>query len=50
VLRTLQAAASEGITRAALEVDESSHSNATDVYRRIGFEVIDRSLQYVKEL
>ncbi len=35
---------------AALEVDESSHTNATAVYHRLGFEVIERSIHYVKNL
>lgn len=48
VVRTLQAAASAGLHAAALDVDETSHTQATTVYRRLGFEVAERSITYVK--
>jgi hypothetical protein len=35
--------------RAALDVDESSHTNAGDVYLRLGFEVTERSIHYLKQ-
>lgn len=48
MLRSLQAAAAQGMDRAALDVDESSHTNAGDVYLRLGFEVTERSIHYLK--
>lgn len=48
VVRTLAAAASTGLEVAALDVDETSHTQATTVYRRLGFEVTERSITYVK--
>jgi mycothiol synthase len=50
LVRSLEAAAKEGITTAVLEVDESSHTNATEVYRRLDFTVRSRSIHYMKEL
>jgi len=51
MVRSMQAAAAPGtLDRAALDVDESSHTNATRVYERLGFEVYDRSITYVVEL
>ena len=46
--RSLQASAAVGMDRAALDVDETSHTNATEVYRRLGFSVSLRSIHYVK--
>jgi len=48
VVRTLSAAAAAGLESAALDVDETSHTQATAVYRRLGFEVAERSITYVK--
>jgi ribosomal protein S18 acetylase RimI-like enzyme len=51
IARSLKAAAAAGgIDRAALEVDESSHTNATAVYARLGFEVGSRSIHYLIEV
>jgi ribosomal protein S18 acetylase RimI-like enzyme len=49
MLRTLQAAAAQAMDRAALDVDESSHTNAGDVYLRLGFAVRERSIHYLKQ-
>jgi ribosomal protein S18 acetylase RimI-like enzyme len=48
MLRTMQTAAAQGMERAVLEVDESSHTNAGEVYLRLGFAVTERSIHYVK--
>jgi len=48
--RSLMSAAAIGMERAALNVDENSYTKATEVYRRIGFEVTMRSIHYVKNL
>jgi len=48
MVRTLQAAAAQGMDRAGLDVDESSHTNAVDVYLRLGFAVTERSIHYLK--
>jgi ribosomal protein S18 acetylase RimI-like enzyme len=51
IVRTLQAAAVSGeLDRAALDVDEASHTNATLVYERLGFTTEARSLSYLIEL
>ncbi len=50
VVRTLEAAADAGMEEAALDVDEMSHTEATTVYRRLGFEVAERSITYLKTL
>jgi ribosomal protein S18 acetylase RimI-like enzyme len=51
IIRALQAAAEvPSLDRAALEVDETSHTGATAVYERLGFETYARSLSYVIEL
>jgi ribosomal protein S18 acetylase RimI-like enzyme len=50
LLRTMGAAAAAGLEAAALDVDESSHTNAGEVYLRLGFEVTERSMHYLKEL
>lgn len=46
--RSLMAARAAGLDRASLEVDESSHTNATEVYRRLGFTVAMRTIHYLK--
>jgi GNAT superfamily N-acetyltransferase len=47
MLRSMHAAASTGeLDRAALDVDEMSHTNATLVYERLGFEINARALNY----
>jgi len=46
--RSLVAARDSGLDRASLEVDESSHTNATEVYRRLGFTVAMRTIHYLK--
>jgi ribosomal protein S18 acetylase RimI-like enzyme len=49
VLRSLHAAAAAGgFERASLDVDESSGSGAVRLYADLGFEIADRSIQYVK--
>jgi mycothiol synthase len=48
LIKTLEAAAAAGGDTAGLEVDESSHTGATMVYSRLGFEVIERSIHYLK--
>ena len=51
IIRSMEAAASAGgLDRAALQVDEMSHTNATLVYERLGFETYARSLSYIKTL
>ena len=51
IVRSMEAAASaDGLDRAVLQVDEMSHTNATLVYQRLGFETYSRSLTYVKTL
>jgi ribosomal protein S18 acetylase RimI-like enzyme len=51
MLRSMHAAAATGVLdRAALDVDEMSHTNATLVYQRLGFETYARSLSYVIEV
>lgn len=49
MVRTMEAAAAQGMDRAALDVDESSHTNAREVYLRLGFEVTERSIHYLKQ-
>lgn len=47
ILRSLQAAVSAGgLDRAALDVDGRSHTDATLVYERLGFETLSRALNY----
>lgn len=47
ILRSMQAAVSAGgLDRAALDVDERSHTDATLVYERLGFETLSRALSY----
>jgi ribosomal protein S18 acetylase RimI-like enzyme len=47
ILRSMQAAVSAGgLDRVALDVDEMSHTNATLVYERLGFETYARTLSY----
>lgn len=51
IVRAMKAAASAGgLDRSALQVDEMSHTNATLMYERLGFETYARSLTYVKEI
>lgn len=50
MIRSMQAGAAAGLDRAALEVDEMSHTNATAVYERLGFETYARSINFVDEL
>lgn len=51
IVRSMEAALSTGrLERAALLVDEMSHTHATLVYERLGFETHARSLTYVKTL
>ncbi len=49
MLRTMEAALASGLDHAALDVDESSHTNAGEVYLRLGFEVVERSMHYLKD-
>ena len=48
IVASLLAGKDAGLERAGLDVDESSTTNATLVYERIGFEAAKRSLQYIK--
>lgn len=50
IVRSLVAAKESGLASAALEVDETSHTNATEVYRRLGFSVASRSVHYLRGL
>ena len=51
IIRSMEAAvAAGGLDRAALQVDEMSHTRATLVYERLGFETYARSLTFVKAL
>lgn len=50
VAHTLHAAAGAGADTVALEVDETSHTNATLVYERLGFAVAERSIHYLKRV
>jgi len=50
IVRSMEAAARAGLDRAALEVDEMSHTGATRVYERLGFEIYARSIDFVEEL
>lgn len=51
IVRSLEAAWKTGeLNRAALEVDEMSHTNATVVYERLGFSTSGRSMHYTKRL
>lgn len=50
VVRSMEAAAAAELERAVLEVDETSHTGATEVYRRLGFEVESRTVHYLREL
>lgn len=49
MVRTMHTAAAQGMDRAALDVDESSHTRAGDVYLRLGFAVTERSIHYLKQ-
>jgi ribosomal protein S18 acetylase RimI-like enzyme len=48
MVRSMQAGGEAGLERAVLDVDESSHTNAGDVYLRLGFAVAERSIHYLK--
>ena len=50
LVRSLQAARSAGFTMASLDVDETSHTSATEVYRRLGFTDRSRSIHYYLEV
>jgi GNAT superfamily N-acetyltransferase len=50
IVRSLQAAKAAGFERAGLDVDESSATNATVLYERLGFTVRSRGLQYTKQI
>lgn len=50
IVRSMQAGADAGLDRAALEVDEVSHTNATRVYERLGFRTYARSINFVDEV
>ncbi|MEX1207483.1 MAG: hypothetical protein WEE36_02605 [Acidimicrobiia bacterium] len=50
MLKSLTAAKESGLATAALEVDETSHTNATEVYHRLGFEVASRTVHYLREI
>jgi mycothiol synthase len=50
IVRSMEAGAAAGLDRAALEVDEMSHTDATRVYERLGFETYARSINFVDEL
>ena len=46
----MEAGRQSGLDRAALEVDEMSHTDATVVYERLGFETYARSINLYTEL
>ncbi|MEX0825920.1 MAG: GNAT family N-acetyltransferase [Acidimicrobiia bacterium] len=48
--RSMAGARESGLSAAALEVDETSHTSATEVYRRLGFEVASRNVHYLREI
>jgi ribosomal protein S18 acetylase RimI-like enzyme len=50
IVRTLEDAATAGLDVATLTVDEMSHTNATEVYRRLGFTVRSRTADYYLEV
>jgi mycothiol synthase len=50
MVRSMEAALAAGLERAVLDVDESSHTNAGQVYLRLGFEVTERSMHYLKTM
>lgn len=50
MIRSMQAGAAAGLDRAALEVDEMSHTHATRVYERLGFRTYARSINFVDEV
>ena len=51
LVRSLEAGRDHGdLDRAALEVDEMSHTSATLVYERLGFTTTARSMHYTKHL
>ncbi len=50
IVRAMEAASAGGFDRSALQVDEMSHTSATLVYERLGFETYARSLTYIKEV
>ena len=50
IARTMEQAVAAGLDRAVLEVDEMSHTGATRVYERLGFETYARSINFVEEL
>lgn len=50
VTRALHAAAAAGADTLALEVDESSFTDATRVYAHLGFAVVERTMHHVKEI
>lgn len=51
IVRAMEAATQAGgLDRAALDVDEMSHTNATAIYERLGFKTYARSLNYVKAI
>ena len=50
IVAALQASKAAGFERAGLDVDESSSTNATLVYERLGFQVKSRGFQYTKNM
>lgn len=50
IVRAIEAAAAAGLEVATLGVDEMSHTNATAVYRRLGFTVRSRTADYYLEV
>lgn len=48
LVRSMESARAAGFEVAALDVDETSHTGATEVYRRLGFAVEEASLQFVR--
>lgn len=50
IVKSLIAAKESGLTASALEVDETSHTSATEVYSKLGFEVASRNVHYLREL
>ena len=50
IVASLEAAKAAGFERAGLDVDETSNTNATLVYERLGFTIRSRGLQYTKDM
>lgn len=50
ISRSMQAAAAASLSEAGLDVDETSHTDATKVYERLGYAFTKRSIHYIEDL